>query len=74
MIIETQTDNEKEDNGTEKKIQNETVKDINEHIESVLNSVKVNFERKRELGKIAMEMIDKYELIVQGIPEDVKIQ
>ena len=50
----------------------ETVKDTNKHVESVLNIVKTNFERKRELGKIAIEMIDKYELNVQGIPEDVK--
>ena len=52
MIIETQTDNdfsEKEDNGTEKSIKEneiETVKDTNKYIESVLNSVKVDFERK----------------------------
>ena len=38
----------------------------------MLNSVKVDFERKRELGKIAMEMIEKYELNVQGMPEEVK--
>ena len=36
----------------------ETVKEENKHIE-----------RKRELGKIAMEMIEKYELNVQRMPE-----
>ena len=50
----------------------ETVKDGNKYIESVLNRVKTDFERKRELGKIAIEMIDKYDLIVQGIPQEVK--
>ena len=78
MIIETQADNdfsEKEDNETDKskkKNEIETVKDTNKHIESVLNSVKTDFERKRELGKIAMEMIDKYELNVHGMPQEVK--
>ena len=50
----------------------ETVKDTNKHIEFVLNNVKTDFERKRELGKIAMEMIDKYELNVHGMPQEVK--
>ena len=54
------------------KMGNETVRDENKYIESVLNSVKTDFERKRELGKIAMEMIDKYELNVQKMPEEVK--
>ena len=78
MMIETQTDNgfsEKEDNVTEKSIkmnQIETVRDKKKNIESVLNSVKTDFERKRELGKIAIGMIDKYELNVQEMPEDIK--
>ena len=78
MVIETQTDNcfnEKEDNVTEKSIkmnQIETVSDENKYIESILNRVKIDFERKRELGKIAMEMIDKYELNVDGMPQEVK--
>ena len=38
----------------------------------MLNNVKTDFERKRELGKIAMGMIDKYDLDVQEIPEDIK--
>ena len=67
---------EKEDNGIDKSIkkknQIETVRDKNKHIESMLNSVKTDFERKRELGKIAMEMIDKYELNVHGMPQEVK--
>ena len=50
----------------------ETVQDENKYIESVLNSVKTDFERKRELGKKAMEIIDKYELNVQKMPEEVK--
>ena len=50
----------------------ETVRDENKYIESVLNRVKTDFERKRELGKIAIEMIDKYDLIEQGIPQEVK--
>ena len=50
----------------------ETVRDENKYIESVLNRVKTDFERKRELGKIAIEMIDKYDLIAQGIPQEVK--
>ena len=76
-MIETQTDNgfsEKEDNVTERSIkmnQIETVRDKNKNIESVLNRVKMDFERKRELGKIAMEMIDKYELNVKEMPEDI---
>ena len=78
MIIETQTDNnfsEKEDNVTEKSIkmnQIETVSEENKYIESILNKVKTDFERKRELGKMAMEMIDKYELNVHGIPQEIK--
>ena len=50
----------------------ETVQDENKYIESVLNSVKTDFERKRELGEKAMEMIEKYELDVQKMPEEVK--
>ena len=50
----------------------ETVQDENKYIESVLNSVKTDFERKRELGKKAMEIIEKYELDVQKMPEEVK--
>ena len=38
----------------------------------MLNRVKTDFERKRELGKLAIEMIDKYDLIAQGIPQEVK--
>ena len=38
----------------------------------MLNSVKTDFERKRELGKIAMEIIDTYKLNVQKMPEEVK--
>ena len=78
MVIETQTDNdfnEKEDNVTEKSIKMnkiETVSDENKYIESILNSVKTDFERKRELGKIAMEMVDKYDLNVHGMPQEVK--
>ena len=75
MMLETQTDNgfsEKEDNVTEKMNQIETVRDKNKNIEFVLNRVKMDFERKRELGKIAMEMIDKYDLNVRDMPEDVK--
>ena len=51
---------------------NKTVRDENKYIESILNRVKTDFERKRELGKIAMEMICKYELNVQGMPQEVK--
>ena len=78
MVIETQTDNgfnEKIDNVTEKSIKMnniETVSDENKYIESILNRVKTDFERKRELGKIAMEMIDKYDLNVHGMPQEVK--
>ena len=54
------------------KMGNETVSDENKYIESILNRVKTDFERKRELGKIAMEMIDKYELNVHGMPQEVK--
>ena len=54
------------------KIGNQTMRDENKHIESMLNSVKTDFERKRELGKRAMEMIDKYELNVKEMPEDIK--
>ena len=54
------------------KMGNETVSDENKYIESILNSVKTDFERKRELGKIAMEMIDKYDLNVHGMPQEVK--
>ena len=50
----------------------ETVRDENKYIESVLNMVKTDFERKGELGKIAIAMIDKYDLIAQGIPQEVK--
>ena len=50
----------------------ETVRDENKYIESVLNRVKTDFERKRELGKKAMEIIEKYELDVQKMPEEVK--
>ena len=50
----------------------ETVQDENKYIESVLNNVKTDFERKRELGKKAMEMIEKYELDVQKMSEEVK--
>ena len=50
----------------------ETVQDENKYIESVLNSVKTDFERKRELGEKAMEIIEKYELDVQKMPEEVK--
>ena len=55
-----------------KKEDSETVQNENKYIESVLNRVKTDFERKRELGKIAIEMIDKYDLIEQGIPQEVK--
>ena len=48
------------------------VRDENKYIESVLNRVKIDFERKRELGKIAMEMIEKYELNVNRMPKEVK--
>ena len=51
---------------------NETVSDENKYIESFLNRVKTDFERKRELGKIAMEVIDKYELNVHGMPQEIK--
>ena len=51
---------------------NETVRDENKYIESVLNRVDIDFERKRELGKIALEMIEKYELNVQEIPQEVR--
>ena len=75
-IIETQTDNnlsEKEDNVTENQMnQIETVSEENKYIESILNRVKTDFERRRELGKIAMEMIDKYELNVHGMPQEIK--
>ena len=54
------------------KMGNETVSDENKYIESILNKVKTDFERKRELGKIAMEMIDKYDLNVHGMPQEVK--
>ena len=72
----TQNDNnlsEKEDNVTENLMnQIETVSEENKYIESILNKVKTDFERKRELGKMAMEMIDKYELNVHGIPQEIK--
>ena len=48
----------------------QTVRDENKNIESVLNRVKMNFERQRELGKIAMEMIEKYEL--KDIPQELR--
>ena len=48
------------------------VREENKYIESVLNRVKIDFERKRELGKIAMEMIEKYELNVKRMPKEVK--
>ena len=48
------------------------VRDENKYIESVLNRVKIDFERKRELGKIAMEMIEKYGLNVNRMPKEVK--
>ena len=54
------------------KMGNETVSEENKYIESILNKVKTDFERKRELGKMAMEMIDKYELNVHGIPQEIK--
>ena len=54
------------------KMGNETVSEGNKYIESILNKVKTDFERKRELGKIAMEMIDKYELNVHEIPQEIK--
>ena len=54
------------------KMGNETVSDENKYIESILKRVKTDFERKRELGKIAMEMICKYELNVHGMPQEVK--
>ena len=34
--------------------------------------MKTDFERKRELGKKSIEMIAKYELNVQEMPEDIK--
>ena len=64
---------EKEDNVTENQMnQIETVSEENKYIESILNKVKTDFERKRELGKMAMEMIDKYELNVHEIPQEIK--
>ena len=48
----------------------QSVRDENKNIESVLNRVKIDFERKRELGKIAMEMIEKYEL--KDIPQELR--
>ena len=48
------------------------VREENEKIESVLNRVKIDFERKRELGKIAMTMIEKYNLNVNRMPKEVK--
>ena len=65
-----QRDVKKED--SENFIGFETVQDENKYIESVLNSVNADFERKRELGKIALEMIEKYELNVQEMPQEVK--
>ena len=38
---------------------------------SILNRVKIDLERKKKLGKIAMEMIGKYELNVQEMPQEV---
>ena len=54
------------------KMDNENVSEENKYIEAFLNKVKTDFERKRELGKMAMEMIDKYELNVHGIPQEIK--
>ena len=55
-----------------KKMGNKTVRKENKYIESVLNRVKIDFERKRELGKISLEMIEKYELTVKDIPQEVR--
>ena len=52
------------------KMGHQSVRDENKNIESVLNRVKIDFERKRELGKIAMEMIEKYEL--KDIPQELR--
>ena len=52
------------------KMGHQSVRDENKNIESVLNRVKMDFERKIELGKIAMEMIEKYEL--NDIPQELR--
>ena len=54
------------------KIKHQSVREENKNIEYVLNRLIIDFERKRELGKIAMEMIEKYELNVKDIPQELR--
>ena len=52
------------------KISHQSVRDENKNIEYILNRLIIDLERKRELGKIAMEMIEKYEL--KDIPQELR--
>ena len=56
----------------EEKNEETNFREENKKIESFLNRVKIYFERKRELGKIAMTMVEKYDLNVNRMPKEVK--
>ena len=64
--------NNEEKNVREENNEETNVREGNKKIESVLNRVKIDFERKRELGKIAMTMVEKYDLNVNRMPKEVK--
>ena len=52
------------------KIKHQSLREENKNIEYIFNRLIIDFERKRELGKIAMEMIEKYEL--KDIPQKLR--